>query len=419
MKKFYTAILLIIVSLHSRSQTCVAATAPNLVIKNPAYINGTGTGVGTVNAKYRFSNVTNITPATTDVIVTITAKVNAVLTNIDDDAANPGTANNFQPVVTVDANKTGYIEFDFSFVIAGTTTPFVQNCINFTAVDIDGQAGVQERVSVFAATSMALGNPTYLTTSLGGNLSTITSNNIGCNGICTNPENVCNFGKINSSNVVFQYGQVNVTGAAVARYGSFQFAPYAIPLTGVGPLPVNYIGLNAYAISNGVSINWNTNQELNVKHFEVEKSEDGIRFNTISTIAATNNSYGGTYSVTDNQPITANYYFYRIRSVDFDGKIKLSAVIKITFNNNIKGIQVFPSPINDNASILFTAMQNEKTTINIMDITGKVLQQYNVEAKKGTNLFPVINVADLRAGTYFIKISSVKGGTKTQSFLKL
>ncbi len=150
-KNFTFLLLLSFVSLYSTAQTCTATSAPTLIYKTPTYITGTGTGAGTLNAQYRFSNVTNATPATTDVIVTITQLLNATLVNIDDDASNPGTANNFQPVVNTNANSTGYVKFDFSFVVAGTTNPFTQNCINFTALDIDGATGVKEKVTVFDA----------------------------------------------------------------------------------------------------------------------------------------------------------------------------------------------------------------------------------------------------------------------------
>lgn len=420
MKKFYTAILLIIVSLHSRSQTCVAATAPNLVIKNPAYITGTGTGAGTLNAQYRFPNVTNVTPATTDVIVTVTSIVNASLTSIDDDASNPGTANNFQPVVTVNANSTGYIEFNFAFVITGTTTPFSQTCINFTAVDIDGETNAKEQVSVFDATTFALGNPTNLTTTLAGNVFTITSNFTTCNGICTNPENVCNFGKINASSVKFRYGVVNTNAVAKTRYGSFQFAPYNIPLGGGGPLPLKFGGLNANLAGNTVKLSWSTYQEINLKYFEIERSEDGSLFTLVNTVVAANNINGGTYYGTDHPMNNSGYIYYRIKAVDFDGTIHLSAIVKVSMDGNKgNGVRIFPSPVKDQASISFSAAKNEANRIIVMNALGKIELENSITVKAGFNVLPVNTISQLMAGTYFMKIISEDGSSKIVRFIKL
>jgi hypothetical protein len=421
MKNILIAVLMLIIANDSNAQTCTANTAPNLVIKSPVYISGSGTGAGTVNAQYRFSNVTNVTPSTTDVIVTITAIVNAVLTNIDDDASNPVTANNFQPVVTENANSTGYIEFNFMFVTTGTTNPFSQTCINFTALDIDGQTGVQEQVKVTAATSMAFGSPTYLSASSAGGLSVITSNNIGCNGICTNMENVCNFGKINSSNIVFTYGEVNTTAAAVTRYGSFQFSPYLALLTGGGGLlPLKFGKINATLTGNVVEINWNTFQEINLKYFEIEKSNDGVQFNTFKIWNASNNYTGSNYSVLDNQIANEGLVYYRIKAVDIDGRYSLSAVVKVVLGNNVKsGIQIFPSPVKGNANISIASLNTENNNVMILDIAGKVQLQYNIAINKGMNVLPLNNINTLTAGTYIVKVYSAGGQVKVMPFIKL
>jgi hypothetical protein len=60
--------------------------------------------------------------------------------------------------------------------------------------------------------------------------------------------------------------------------------------------------------------------EINIKHYEVEKSTNGTSFTKLNTTVATGaNRTSTTYGWLDANPLTGNN-FYRIRSIGNDGK---------------------------------------------------------------------------------------------------
>ncbi|MCL5247717.1 Ig-like domain-containing protein, partial [Cellulophaga sp. 20_2_10] len=111
-----------------------------------AYIAGTGTGAGTLNAEYRFSTVVTSSLGVLDAIVKITEINNATLTSIDTNASGVNEA--WQPTFDIDGTSdTGYISFNIRLV--ATTTDFQVNLIRFGGViyDIDG-ANTKESVTL-------------------------------------------------------------------------------------------------------------------------------------------------------------------------------------------------------------------------------------------------------------------------------
>ena len=109
------------------------------------------------------------------------------------------------------------------------------------------------------------------------------------------------------------------------------------------PLPLQLISFSGMAQLNQVHLDWVTNNELNVDHFEVEKSVDGSLFKTINRISALNISGLQHYQSFDTyEHITV---FYRLKVYDRDGHFFESRVIKMAANGN-QALGVSPNPAN-------------------------------------------------------------------------
>src|SRR5690606_16899267 len=88
---------------------------------------------------------------------------------------------------------------------------------------------------------------------------------------------------------------------------------------------------------------WTVEAESNLKQYEVEKSVDGNTFSKAATVAASNIN-GGKYQWLDQAP-ASGYNYYRIRSVDMDGKTSLTQIVKVNIETSIGNISVYPNPI--------------------------------------------------------------------------
>ncbi len=89
--------------------------------------------------------------------------------------------------------------------------------------------------------------------------------------------------------------------------------------------------------------------------------------------------------------------------------------ISATAKSNTTGI--YPNPVRNNATITYELKKDSKVTINISDVTGKVVASYNFEKSAGLQQ-EQINFEALKSGIYFYEIKTseeVKTGKFTIS----
>lgn len=169
-------------------------------------------------------------------------------------------------------------------------------------------------------------------------------------------------------------------------------------------LPVTLFNFTAQKQSEGNLLQWQTAQEVNSSHFNIQRSSDGLVFKTIATVKATGNSNTViTYRHFDNsgQAATSAAVYYRIAATDMDGTLRYSniATIKNTLPSN--QFTVWPNP----AGAVIN-LQSKTTvaaaTLTITDVAGRQVYQasHHLPALTGTPVY----VAMLRTGIYVLTI---------------
>ena len=118
----------------------------------------------------------------------------------------------------------------------------------------------------------------------------------------------------------------------------FQRASIALPVT-----------ITAIAASrnseNTITVKWNVENEINIHHYDVERSNDGSFFNQIATQTAISNNGGrASYSYIDNHLEISATYYYRVKAISQDGQIQYSAIVKVASITTSPSISIlFPS----------------------------------------------------------------------------
>jgi hypothetical protein len=158
-------------------------------------------------------------------------------------------------------------------------------------------------------------------------------------------------------------------GGSVSTFTAFTAAGGG---TSTGPLPVNLINFEA-KIQGGYNIlAWSTASEYNNSHFEIQKSIDGINFETIAKRKGAGNSNQVIeYSYSDSAQLIS---YYRLKQIDFNGSFEYSKVIKVSGRKNITQREVIISPNPSTGKI--------KIQINIADIQTIQVTLYNKQGAK-------------------------------------
>ena len=106
-------------------------------------------------------------------------------------------------------------------------------------------------------------------------------------------------------------------------------------------LPITITSFNAYREHSYVNIEWESENENGVSEFFVQKSMNGFIFSSIGSLSSKNLS-SGRYLWIDNSE--GQNAYYRIQSLEMDGKKTYSRVVKVNADRSSNKITIFPNP---------------------------------------------------------------------------
>jgi len=175
----------------------------------------------------------------------------------------------------------------------------------------------------------------------------------------------------------------------------------------VGVVPLVIKNYELKIKNEGVVNKWITLNEINVSHFNVQRSSNGIEFNTIQQTTAKNNTYNE-YSITDAQPLNGVCY-YRIEAVDKDGKTTYSKTEKVQIKIENEQLTIFPNPAKDIVNIVSPNIQQ----VIIYDVTGRILLNKQLSGISNIQL----NIGSIGKGIFFVRAIGKDGSSETKKLL--
>jgi Secretion system C-terminal sorting domain len=174
----------------------------------------------------------------------------------------------------------------------------------------------------------------------------------------------------------------DITANFVEKTGINSFGRFTLSTPG-NPLPVLFILFNAKCEDNKVLLTWKTAQEQNSRHFNIERSADGVNWMVIGNLpAAGNSSNERSYSFTDNTPAQNN--FYRIAEYDLDGRVQYTSTLKPSCNTT-DVFSVWPNPVNSTVFISIITHSESQATIRIFDSKGALVKVQKATVLRGSN----------------------------------
>lgn len=165
-------------------------------------------------------------------------------------------------------------------------------------------------------------------------------------------------------------------------------------------LPISLADFEAHrADDNSVAVNWVTTSETNNDYFSIERSSDGVNFSGISTISGNGSSSNfNSYNYNDDQPL-ASVSYYRLMQVDQDGQFSYSETVAVDGIEDSFGFDLWPNPASSQVTL---AAKTEDATVQIMDLTGKVVLEKHLGKLSDSN--NTIDVTGFGRGMYILAI---------------
>lgn len=206
----------------------------------------------------------------------------------------------------------------------------------------------------------------------------------------------------------------NISGLAAGNHtikivkvsGSWAMVDY-IQFRNTTVLPLQLISFTAQLVNGKSDLKWKTENQVNVSHFDIERSADGLSFVKIGEIA---NRVNGNYSTVDAAPVKGNNY-YRLKIVDRDGKFRYSSVEMVrVLNKEVFDFTMHPNP-NKGLLIIEPSQSDKPFIVSIFDQQGKKVLSQQITGKTP------ITIHHLAKGIYAVKLINNEF-TKTNKLVK-
>ena len=168
-------------------------------------------------------------------------------------------------------------------------------------------------------------------------------------------------------------------------------------------LAVEFTTINAQAKGPTNVVNFATASEKGVKEFVIERSTNNKTWETIGTKAAIGGAVAATYGFEDKSPAPLSYY--RVRSIETDGKSQTSKVVAVKRNGGKLAIlSVFPMPYTEGSSVDVEVGKSATVSATVTDIVGRIVHSERFKTTEGTNNLR-LNLSNLTIGSYILTLN--------------
>ena len=175
-------------------------------------------------------------------------------------------------------------------------------------------------------------------------------------------------------------GAVATTGSVTSNSVSAFNNNFTIASTSV-VLPLDIISFTGIRSGNYNRLNWTIGNELNVLHYELQRSSDAANFTTINIQVAKNNNNTELYSYDDVAALQTKMY-YRLKCIDNNGKIKYSGIVVIgASQNDHKDFYVIKNPVSDRIDIYAGDLVKGNYNYTVANNSGQVIQTGTLDIK--------------------------------------
>lgn len=184
-------------------------------------------------------------------------------------------------------------------------------------------------------------------------------------------------------------------GSAAVNTGLIQFGPG-------NPLPVELIGFVGVLDGDRIRLDWATQSEKNVSHFQLYRSSDGLEWTHLSSTNAVGTTQLAVhYFAIDFEPLRGENY-YQLEIIDVDGAKSYSSVVLVSALTSASEVSVFPNPTRG-AFMIQHDQELDPASVVVTDLVGKqvpfVVISLNEQLKR-------IELEQPAEGTYLVSYAS-------------
>ncbi len=181
-------------------------------------------------------------------------------------------------------------------------------------------------------------------------------------------------------------------------------------------LPVNLLSFKAARQENTVQLTWQTTEEKDFSHFDIECSPDARSWKPVGRVKGKafsgDTDYGG-YTFTDHSPLSTLAY-YRLKMIDLDGTFSYSPIESVSFKDGTLLVNTYPNPSRRGITTLKVS-GIFPTRIEVYDLAGR---RTGICAEaEGKGLY-TLNFSNASPGMYTVVVMHSSGMLTRKQVIK-
>lgn len=204
---------------------------------------------------------------------------------------------------------------------------------------------------------------------------------------------------------------------AVERRNMKGFSKFGVAQS-LSVLPIELLSFDAIYNGHSTDVDWVTASETNNDYFIVERSTDAQEFSVIAKISSKAKGGNSTSKLayTLNDPdVKPGTYYYRLKQVDFDGKLTFSSVAMVVVEDH-EMLTVIPNPTDNIADVTYESSSMGVALIKVYDTRGRLVLAKELVCTKGRNSY-TLDLQKEISGMFYI-VLSVGGKVYNTKLLK-
>lgn len=205
------------------------------------------------------------------------------------------------------------------------------------------------------------------------------------------------------------------TPVGLDRNGFNGFSQFGVAAADINVLPSELIQIQAEPKGDHIRVSWDVASELNVDYYNLQRSENGMDFETIAVLDASGTSQSALHYDHDDYEVGRNkFYYYRYESVDFDLTLTYSPIVSAKLLGDgsftAENVLVYPNPTNGNFALEIPLDQETDLTFTVINNVGQIIQKQTLHGVKGNNVY-AIQTRDWAVGVYQLQIRNEANGS--------
>ncbi len=164
----------------------------------------------------------------------------------------------------------------------------------------------------------------------------------------------------------------------------------------LGILPLS-VTLTANTSGQDILLNWKASEENDLSVYVVEHSLDGIKFDSLGTVASKGTTGTSSYDFTHYHP-SVGIHYYRLREVNINGTKSYSETVSAKINGTIE-FSIYPNPASDHIVITHSGITSN--VARIMNSSGAIVGQYKLNSNGDQT---TISLSGFAKGNYFVEV---------------